>query len=151
MLIFLDIDGVMVSGASWKTPQLLEDGFPMFTKKATQALASLLSPETRVILSTSHRDRYSIAQWKRIFKERGLHIEKLDKLAPVRIPSKRKDEIQEWFNLNPVPENFVIIDDDKSLYALPQSLKDHLVVTPPLVGLTPENLNEVVSQFAVPA
>ncbi len=142
MLIFLDIDGVMVSGASWKTPELLEDGFPMFTKKATQALQSLLSPETRVILSTSHRDRFTIAQWQEIFEKRGLRIEKLETLAPVSMPSKRKDEILEWFNLHPVPDNFLIIDDDRSLFGLPSYLKDHLVMTSSLVGLTPESLNE---------
>ena len=136
MLIFLDIDGVMVPAAGWKTPELLEDGFPMFTQKATKALGDILSPSTRVILSTSHRDRYSIDQWKEIFKKRGLHIKNLERLAPVQIPAKRKDEIQEWFKSNPVPDNFVIIDDDKSLYALPKSIKDHLVITSPLIGLT---------------
>ena len=112
MLIFLDIDGVLVPATSWKTPELLEDGFPMFTQKATKALQNILSPSTRVILSTSHRDRYSIDQWKEIFKKRGLHIENLERLAPARIPTKRKDEIQEWFNSHPVPDKFVIIDDD---------------------------------------
>jgi hypothetical protein len=30
MLIFLDIDGVMVCVKGWKSPELLNDGFPAF-------------------------------------------------------------------------------------------------------------------------
>lgn len=112
----------------------------MFTEKATQALASLLRPDTQVILTTSHRDRFTLPQWKEIFTRRGLHIEHLDRLSPVRTPSNRRIEIQEWFSSNPIPEDFLILDDDKTLLALPDKLKDHLHVTPSLVGLTPEDL-----------
>ena len=149
MLVFLDIDGVMVPAKGWKAPELLEDGFPMFTQKSTNALKSLLSPETRVILSTSHRYRYSVAQWKQIFEKRGLRIARLGRLAATLTPSKRKDEIQGWFESHPIPKEFVILDDDKSLHALPQSLKSHWVEIPSLVGLTPENLKESFSQFDI--
>lgn len=142
MLIFLDIDGVMVPAKSWKTPEMMEDGFPMFAAKATIALKSLLSSKARVILSTSHRDKYSIDQWKVIFKNRGLQIDKLDRLAPYKY-AKRKDEIQEWFNTHPRPKNFVIIDDDKTLYALPKDIKDHLIVPSSMIGLTPELVQEM--------
>lgn len=50
-----------------------------------------------------------------------------------------------------MPAKFVIIDDDNALHGLPDHLKSHLVITQSLVGLTPERLNEVVSQFAVSA
>jgi len=149
MLIFLDIDGVMVPAASWKAPELREDGFPMFTPRSIEALKSLLSFDAYVILTTSHRDRFSIDQWKEIFERRGLKIDKLDRLSPVQTPSKRKDEIQEWFDTHNVLENFVIIDDDKSLYGLPAYMQSHLVITSSLVGLTPEILNEANLSFAV--
>lgn len=143
MLIFLDIDGVMVPAAGWKTPELLEDGFPMFTQRAVKALRSMLSAQTCIILSTSHRDRFSIDKWKQIFEKRGLHIEHLDRLPSSNAHGKRKDEILQWFSSHQRPENFLIIDDDKSLYDLPRDLKDHLVVTSSLIGLTPEKLDEV--------
>jgi len=142
MLIFLDIDGVMVPAKPWKVPEMMDDGFPMFTQKATTALNSLLSPKTRVILTTSHRDRYSIDQWRVIFENRGIHIEELDRLAPYTF-AKRKDDIQQWFDSHTVPKDFIIIDDDTSLYALPEHLKDHLIVPPSMVGLTPEILREM--------
>lgn len=143
MLIFLDIDGVMVSGASWKVPEFLEDGFPMFTQKSVHSLNSILSPETRVILSTSHRDRYTIDQWRRIFARRGLYVKNLDRLPPSKGVTKRKEEILNWFSNHNKPKEFLIIDDDKSLYDLPKNLKEHLIITSPLVGLTQEKLKEL--------
>jgi len=145
MLIFLDIDGVLVPAAGWKAPQLLEDGFPMFTSKATKALQQLLSDTTTIILSTSHRNRFTIDQWKTIFKNRGLNIGSLKLLASNY--NSRKDEILGWFNTHNVHEDFVIIDDDTTLNALPQYLKEHLILTSPLVGLTSEHVAEIKSSL----
>lgn len=143
MLIFLDIDGVMVPAASWKTPENMEDGFPMFTKKATDALRSIVTSDTTIILSTSHRSRFTISEWKRIFANRELNIENLKSLEPNRTFKKRKDEILEWLNSHNVSDGFIIIDDDRGLNALPAELKNHLILTSPLVGLIPEQVNEL--------
>ena len=151
MLIFLDIDGVMVPAASWKIPEILEDGFPMFTAKSIQSLGSLLSADTKIILTTSHRDRFSIEKWKAIFEKRGLHVKNLDRLPSSNTHGKRKDEILQWFATHLRPTNFVIIDDDKTLYDLPSGLKDHLVITSSLVGLTPEKLEDVNELILSPA
>ena len=149
MLIFLDIDGVMVPAASWKRPENLADGFPMFTRKATDALKGLISVNTKVVLSTSHRDRFSIPEWKEIFEKRGIKLENLSSLEPNKnLEKKRKDEILEWFDKHSVDDDFLIIDDDKSLNALPQYLKQHLILTSPLVGLTGEHIAEIQSLVA---
>jgi hypothetical protein len=140
MLIFLDIDGVMVPATSWKTPPNLEDGIPMFTQRATDALNSLISTDTIVILSTSHRTRFTNNEWKRIFERRGLNIGELSSLEPNHDFKKRIDEILGWFNIHNVVGDFVIIDDDTSLNALPKNLKEHLILTSPLIGLTPEHI-----------
>lgn len=42
MIIFLDIDGVMVPAKGWKVPDQLEDGFPVFSSKATKALQTVI-------------------------------------------------------------------------------------------------------------
>jgi hypothetical protein len=55
----------------------------------------------------------------------------------------RKDEILSWFNSNNVPDNFIIIDDDKSLNALPEYLKRNLILTSSMVGLTFEDLAQI--------
>jgi hypothetical protein len=143
MLFFLDIDGVMVPAASWKSPKILEDRFPMFSPKAIQALQSLISVNDTVMLTTSHKSRYTISEWKGIFERRGIKIEKLQCLANNDANLSRKDEILKWVNVNGVGEEFIIIDDDKSLNDLPKFLKDRLILTSSMVGLTNEHLGQV--------
>lgn len=141
MLIFLDIDGVMVPAKGWKSPELLHDGFPVFSSKATQVLQNLISDDTTVMLTTSHKSNFSIEEWKNFFKKRSLHIENL-KCLPANVNNlSRKDEILNWFNANRINEDFIIIDDDKSLNDLPGNLKEHLVQTSPYIGLVEEHLD----------
>lgn len=143
MLIFLDIDGVMILAKGWKSPELLNDGFPAFSSKASRVLQSLISEETTVVLTTSHKSNYTIDEWKGIFKKRGINVEKIKSLDNNVDNLSRKDEILNWFNVNNINENFVIIDDDKSLYSLPNSLKKNLILTSPFIGLTDEHLENV--------
>ncbi len=143
MLVFLDIDGVMVPAKGWKAPENLEDGMPMFTQKSIVALSSLLFENTTIILSSSHRNRFTISEWKRIFEKRGLKVNSLSSLGLSDHLKSRKDEILEWFNINSVSENFVIIDDDTSLNGLPEYLKEHLILTSPMIGLTLEHIEQI--------
>ena len=145
MLFFLDIDGVMVPAKSWKSPEFLNDGFPAFSSKATSALQSLISDDVTIMLTTSHKAKFSIDEWKDIFKNRGIAIEKIKSLPENFTNLSRKDEIVNWFILNNVDEDFVIIDDDKSLNELPDFLKDNLVQTSPYIGLTEEHSEAIKS------
>lgn len=140
MLIFLDIDGVMVPAKGWKSPELLNDGFPAFSSKATIALNQLISDNDTIMLTTSHKANFSIEEWKSIFSNRGIQTNKIERL-PANIDNlNRKDEIVNWFKANHVDEKFIIIDDDASLNELPDYLKAHLVMPSPLIGLTEEHL-----------
>ena len=143
MLIFLDIDGVMVSAKSWKSPELLNDGFPAFGLKAVRVLQNLISEDTTVMLTTSHKSRFTIEEWKEIFQKRGLQVNRLKSLNDNINCLSRKDEVLNWFNLNNVSEEFIIIDDDKSLNGLPSFLKDRLILTSSLIGLTDSHLDEI--------
>lgn len=135
MLLFLDIDGVMVPAKGWKTPELLQDGFPAFSKNAIRILQRIITPEVTVLLTTSHKSRYNIEEWKTIFKNRGIHIENIKSLPENAGCNNRKEEIINWFKFNTVESNFLIIDDDTSLQDLPVSLKANLVQTSPTIGL----------------
>jgi len=143
MLIFLDIDGVMLPLKGWSNPELLDDGFPAFNAKAVSVLQSLITEDTTVLLTTSHKSRFTIEEWKRIFCRRGLEVTKLDTLEENETFLSRKDEVLNWFNLNTYNDDFVIIDDDKSLNGLPVFLKDKLVLTKPMIGLTESHLDEI--------
>ena len=145
MLFFLDIDGVMVPAKGWKSPEFLSDGFPAFSSKATVTLQNSISEEDTIILTTSHKAKFSIEDWKSIFKNRGINIEKIKSLPENFNNLSRKDEIVNWFNGNNIDEDFVIIDDDKSLNELPDFLKENLVQTSPYIGLTEEHSEAIKS------
>jgi hypothetical protein len=145
MLYFLDIDGVFVPAKNWKSPAFLNDGFPDFSTKATSVLQRLLSEEDIIMLTTSHKSKFSIKEWRNIFKTRGLNIKNIQSL-PENIKSlNRKDEIINWFNTNNINDDFVIIDDDKSLNDLPAFLKANLVLTSSHIGLTEEHFEVIKS------
>ncbi|MCO5260137.1 MAG: HAD domain-containing protein [Crocinitomicaceae bacterium] len=143
MLIFLDIDGVMVPAKSWENPQLLEDGFYKFSEKAVRVLQNLVSEATTVVLTTSHKSRFTTEEWKSIFHTRGIEVNNLIKLDENLLNFSRKEEILNWIDKNVLSERFVILDDDKSLNSLPNFLKDNLVLTSSMVGLTDTHLDEI--------
>lgn len=150
MLIFLDIDGVMVPAKGWKSPELLDDGFPAFSINAVNILQSLISEGATIMLTTSHKSKYSVDEWKSIFKKRDIEIENIECLPTNANNLSRKDEIVNWFNLNNITEVFIIIDDDKSLNELPYFLKRHLIQTSPYIGLTEEHLaviNDISAKY----
>ncbi len=98
------------------------------------------------MLTTSHKSTFNIETWKDLFQNRGINIENIKSL-PANIHNlSRKDEIINWFDLNNFTEDFVIIDDDKSLNELPDFLKAHLIQTSSYVGLTEELLQSVYSK-----
>ena len=143
MLILLDIDGVMLSAKSWERPELLEDGFPAFSLKAIRVLKNFVDEKTTIVLTTSHKSKFSIEEWKSIFELRGVIIQNLKVLNENIKELNRKDEILNWFNLNDVNEDFVIIDDDTSLNDLPAFLKDRLLLTSPFIGLIDSHLEQI--------
>jgi hypothetical protein len=138
MKFLLDIDGVMVHANPGKCVELESDGFYKFNAIAVQVLKSVVyTTKDEFVLSTSHRFRFTIMQWKKIFRDRGIPIKKISILnIPLDNTSNRMLEIVSWFNINHIDtDEIVIIDDDKSLNELPPSLKDRLVLTNSYVGL----------------
>lgn len=145
MVVFLDIDGVMVPAKSWESPKLLNDGFPEFSDKAVRVLQQVVSENTTIILTTSHKSRFSVGEWKNIFVARGIYVKNLKKLEELSLGTSRRDEILNWFYVNDINEDFIIIDDDKSLNALPSFLKENLILTSSMVGLNDSHLVAIAS------
>lgn len=145
-MFFLDIDGVMVPAKSWKRPELLNDGFPAFSNKASNALNNILSKKNiTIMLTTSHKSNYNIQEWKKIFWDRGVFVKNIKTLPENKNNLTRKEELINWFNVNKINEDFFIIDDDKSLNDLPIELKNHLIQTSSSIGLTEELLSEIIN------
>lgn len=152
MLLYLDIDGVMVPAKSWSRPEILDDGFPAFSSIATRALRKIISnSNSDIILTTSHKHKYNLKEWNSIFKKRNISVKIISLLPENTLHLNRKEELLQWFNLRQSPENeFLIIDDDKSLNSLPPFLKDHLILTSGTVGLTEELANLAIEKIRSP-
>jgi len=151
MKFFLDIDGVMVHANPHKSVEFDEDGFYKFNSIAVETLNSVIhdNDEDELILSTSHRFRFSVIEWQKIFNSRGVFTKNISILnLPLQNRLTRKTEIINWIserNLN--SDDIVIIDDDKSLNDLPAYLKRRLVLTNPYVGLNDSSdLNKVLNR-----
>lgn len=148
MLVYLDIDGVMVPANSWKRPEILEDGFPSFNRMAVNALNRIISTTgAGIILTTSHKSKYSLNDWKQIFRKRNINFNKIKRLPENSTYLNRKEELLKHFNNHSVNKNFIIIDDDKSLNGLPYFLKDKLIQTNGGIGLTNYLANEAINKL----
>jgi len=147
MLILLDIDGVMVPANSWRKPEFLEDGFPMFNTKSVKALQRILKEtNASILLTTSHKTKYKVSEWRDLLKSRGINAKSVHRLNTNSLSTSRKDEILKWYTKKHMPnEEFVIIDDDKMLNTLPINIKNNLILTSSSVGLTDDLADEAIS------
>jgi|694.fasta_scaffold138141_1 hypothetical protein len=154
MTLLLDIDGVMVPAKSWEKPEILDDQFMNFSHQASIALQMIISKtNSNILLTTSHKDQFDLNEWINIFNRRNISVKNIDKLPRNIHLLNRKDEILNWYNSNPgiqVRKDFIILDDDKSLNALPIFLKERLVLTNSMVGLTVSIANEVIKMMNRP-
>ncbi|PWN70667.1 hypothetical protein C1631_011980 [Chryseobacterium phosphatilyticum] len=135
MRLFLDIDGVMVHANPYKKVDMGEDGFYKFNANAIDVINSI--DDLEIILSTSHRFRFDIQEWKNIFQRRNIKFKEIS-IMNLKLDSKfsRREEIEKWINDNKIdPDDLIIIDDDKSLNGLPDNLKRRLILTDPYIGL----------------
>jgi len=149
MKLLLDIDGVMVPVSPWKQPDFLSDNFPMFSFKATKALQRILKEtNATIVLTTSHKSTYSIAEWIAIFQRRGIEINTLERLPENTAFLNRREEILNWLSEQNSSEMMIILDDDKSLNDLPSHLKENLLLTSSMIGLTDALVEEFLMKTA---
>ncbi|OWP84529.1 hypothetical protein BWK59_04880 [Flavobacterium davisii] len=112
------------------------------------ALNSINSSEIEIILSTSHRHRFTITKWKEIFKNRGISFNKISRVRTnISTFQSRKSEIENWIHIKKLkPEEIIIIDDDKSLNGLSSDYKKRLILTNSYTGLKDATeINNVLS------
>lgn len=139
MKILLDFDGVMVTTPTWRAVERLEDGFMAFNESCVRNLARVLSiTQADIVLTTTHRIHYDNEMWRQLLHNRGIVTNKVTKVNQAKTFSElsiRHTEVLNWVNANP-NENYVIIDDDKSLRDLHTAVKNRWVETDFYAGLT---------------
>lgn len=141
MTIILDIDGVMNTTPPWKKCELLEDGFMSFNENSVKNLNYLIHKTDAIIaLTSSHKDSFTCAQWIAIFMRRGIHIDMINKADT---KENRYAEVVDY--LDGLRDDYIIIDDDKSLNDLPIDVKEKLFITNSLTGLDSEVVEKIMN------
>jgi hypothetical protein len=149
MKILLDIDGVMIPANPWRAYEMDSDGFGMFSKKSVESLNQILkkSIQPEIILTSSHKQKFTIEKWCDIFSKRGVLPVNFSRLDTDSLQTNRKDEIITWYLKNQ-NDPFIIIDDDKRLNSFDNNFKDdHLVLTNPSIGLNSSSAQEAISKI----
>ena len=148
MKILLDFDGVMVTTPTWQKVDHLEDGFMAFNESCVEKLAKVLSQTSAdIVLTTTHRIHYNEIEWQQILYNRGIitgRISKVNTAGNFTDLSIRCLEVLEWVSAHP-NENYVIIDDDKSLRDLPIEIKSRWVETEFHQGLTTKGSEQALN------
>ncbi len=117
-IIFLDIDGVLVTKESWDRPPVLVPGEELNGRKmrvrqagprCKSALEWLLEATAADIVISSVWGGYGIIRMRKIFKAWGLPGSRIIGLTPAR--HTRSEEIQAWLDDNQ-HGSYVVIDDD---------------------------------------
>ncbi|PSK94382.1 HAD domain-containing protein [Taibaiella chishuiensis] len=139
MTLLLDIDGVLVTTPSWRPVPQAADGFMAFDKTALHYLSLLLSAtQAAIVLTSTHRIRYSEQDWVALLRNRGLDITRFSKINtgnPLQPGLSRLTEIIQWMESPAYDPWFVIIDDDASLHDLPAHGQARWVKTNLMTGL----------------
>lgn len=147
MKILLDFDGVMVTTPTWQTVEHLDDGFMKFNSFCALNLAEILAiTQADIVLTTTHRIHHDDEKWLQLLHNRDLFTNQVTKVNQAKTfaeLSVRRLEVLDWVNANPT-ENYVIIDDDKSLRELPISMKNRWVETNFYKGLTVESKQQAL-------
>lgn len=152
MKLFLDIDGVLVHANPMKKVEFDEDGFYKFNSQAVSVLNTLSIDNVEIILSSSHRHRFTLSQWKTIFKNRGVHFNKFSIIkSDISYRNSRRIEIENWIKLKKYkPSEVLIIDDDKSLNGLKIDFKNRLILTNPYFGLNDDfEIKRVLNRVSI--
>jgi len=151
MLILLDIDGVLVPAKSWSPPPYANDGFYMFNKKSVEALNLIIvRSKASIVLTTSHKHSFTLEKWTSLLESRGVIVNGLKRLKENTNHLTRQEEINNWYSSGENVQEFVIIDDDKTLNNLPVHLKSRLVQTKPLIGLTSMHVEDAIEKLRAP-
>ncbi len=155
MTLLLDIDGVMVTTPSWRPVAQAADGFMEFDKRALHYLSLLLlATGANLVLTSTHRVRYSEDAWITLLRNRGLQLTQLSKVNannPLLPGKSRVEEIIEWVESPAYDPIYVIIDDDNSLHDLPEHIRAHWVKTSFLTGLDEVAYLQALSVLQRPA
>lgn len=142
IILFLDIDGVLITTKPWQQDKIAEDGYSCFDNECASNLNILLaSIPLDIILTSSRRKTIPLDIFNQFFRNRNIKNQIVNYLPIISSVFSRKQEIEDYIFRNNI-QNFIIIDDDKSLNNLNPILKKNLVLTNSMIGFSKDKLEE---------
>lgn len=144
-LLILDLDGVLITTPSWKNDCIHEDGYSDFNVECVTNLNILVATfDFELWLISSRRKGKAIEEFNVIFSNRGIGIKIAGYVPMYHKRMSRREELEQFLILGNY-DDFVIIDDDKSLNGLPAKWKQRLVSTETMIGFNKDKLQETIA------
>jgi hypothetical protein len=152
-ILFLDIDGVLITEASARYYRWLDKDAPESDKGwrtwcpiATNNLRILLDrvPDLQIVLSSSWRTGRTIKECADLLEENDIDRTRMVGRTGATVDSQpRGIEIQLWLDEHPEVIRFAILDDDSDM----AHLMDRLFKTEFSVGLTLPSVQDIYRHF----
>lgn len=140
-VIFLDFDGVINS----TTFMMRIDGHKGHEKISEEMVGRVnrIIEETgaEVVVSSTWRKLHDLDELQKFLDKNGFVGELMDKTPPNFGMTERGDIIQLWLDEHPFVEEFVVIDDDTDMTAIPD---ENFINTDTTVGITNEHVEEAI-------
>jgi len=141
-IIFLDIDGVLVS-----SNHLLSNGRNRedFDPQCVQYLNELLQKtEAKIVISSNWRRIYSLNELRYLFRKNNI-LDRIIGVTPFfNLTTMRGDEIQAYLsNSKEKIRNFVIFDDEENML----NLSTHYIQTDFQVGIQKKDIEQALAFF----
>jgi len=134
-IILLDLDGVLITTAPWRSDEMHEDGYSNFNPICVENLNRIIKDTGYdIILSSARRVDVRIDKMNKYFQARGVDKLIKDYVPIYREANNRREEV-EMFLEEYQPENYLILDDDKSLSGASEEIKKNWIQTSLMIGL----------------
>lgn len=142
-ILFLDFDGVLNSDAFLLTVKNRDNPIALLSRRKV-ALLNKIVEETgaKVVISSHWRYEFTIGEIRSILEELGFKGQIIG-ITPIIMGMPRGYEIHGWLSGFPGKREFVILDDQDNM----DFLSPHLIQTNSSVGLTDENVQQVINKF----
>lgn len=106
MILFLDIDGVLVNR------EVVRDRYKFYAPAVTALNRFCAIPECRIVVSSAWRVGRTTEELNKLFKENGVGLEVIGKTRSDSFSSNRGEEILDWIEENNYNGPYIVIDDE---------------------------------------
>lgn len=141
-IIFLDIDGVLISSRS----RLAFGGYPAFDPVSCGLVETICRISgSRLVICSAWRERRTRKEMEAILTSVSISSGHLHEDWATVIIGTREKEIIEWLERHPETDHHAILDDGVAL----EKLAPNLVQPDPDIGLTLENFIEICALLSI--